>query len=194
MTRQIAIYLAGNIQKGHEKESRLVWTQDDIEALRAGCPGIEITFLNPASRSDDLSDQKSVFGRDMTQVALSDFVFVDARERRGLGVGAEMMFAKMRGTPVISWASKDTHYQKSSLTYLEQTIENWVHPFVESLSDAVVSDMREAATAITSILSGEIAVKDATFIEEAMRHYQSTQLPNDQPMLDLLKEATFLKL
>ena len=45
--------------------------------------------LNPALRTDDLSDEVSVFGRDMTQVFIADLVFIDARHRRGLGVGAE---------------------------------------------------------------------------------------------------------
>jgi len=88
MTKQLAIYLAGNIQKGHEDKSRLVWTQSDLDFLEQTVPA-KLTFLNPALRSDDLSDQRSVFGRDMLQVYSSDLVLVDARERRGLGVGED---------------------------------------------------------------------------------------------------------
>ena len=97
----ISIYLAGNIQKDHENKSQIYWTEEDRDFLRNELAPKNISFLNPALRTDDLSDQLSVFGRDMTQVYCSDLVFVDARERRGLGVGAEMMWAKMNRIPLL---------------------------------------------------------------------------------------------
>lgn len=93
MKDPLAIYLAGSIQKGHEK-SDYFWSDSDLSVLKDGLSRYEVSFLNPALRSDDLSDQHSVFGRDMLQVFCSNIVFVDARSRRGLGVGAEMMWAK----------------------------------------------------------------------------------------------------
>ena len=105
----IAMYLAGNIEKNHEKESKVFWSEFDREILRDGLAPIQISFLNPALRADDLSDQMAVFGRDMAQVFCSDLVLVDARERRGLGVGAEMMWAKMNTLPVITLSPVDSH-------------------------------------------------------------------------------------
>ncbi len=46
----------------------------------------------------------------MTQIFLADIVFVDARHRHGLGVDAEMMWAKFHAKPVIILAPEETHY------------------------------------------------------------------------------------
>src|SRR5882672_8272072 len=104
MKTKIAIYLAGSIKKGHERSEETYWTEEDMSLLKMSLAKYEVSFLNPAFRTDDLSDMKSVFGRDMLQVFSSNVVFVDARDRRGLGVGAEMMFAKLNRIPVITWA------------------------------------------------------------------------------------------
>lgn len=127
MDAKISIYLAGSIKKGHERADESFWTDADISFLRKDLSAYEVSFLNPAFRSDDLSDQRSVFGRDMTQVFCSDVVFVDARNRRGLGVGAEMMWAKFHKIPVITLAPVDSHYNKRKTTLLGIAVENWVH-------------------------------------------------------------------
>lgn len=140
MDTKISIYLAGSIKKGHEKADESFWTDQDMLFLKKSLGEFDVSFLNPAFRSDNLSDQRSVFGRDMTQVFCSDVVFVDARDRRGLGVGAEMMWAKSHKIPVVTLAPKDSHYNKSKTTLLDVAVEDWVHPFVESLSDAIVEN------------------------------------------------------
>lgn len=187
------MYLAGNIQKGHEKESALYWTEEDREAIARGIDPIEVAFLNPAIRTDDLSDQKSVFGRDMTQVYCSDFIFVDARERRGLGVGAEMMWAKMNRIPVLTLAGKNTHYRKEEVLLLGVKVEDWVHPFVESLSDAIVEDLSEGISWMQDFLAGNIEIKGPEFIHDAMKHYQKEQLPHDLPMQELVEKGLILQ-
>lgn len=191
---QIAIYLAGNIQKGHEKESEIFWTHDDQAFLAQALHPCKLTFLNPATRTDDLSDQKSVFGRDMTQVYFADVILVDARERRGLGVGAEMMWAKMNRIPVLALAPKNTHYQKQEVKLLGVRVKNWVHPFVESLSDAVIHDLTEAAIWLKQFIRAGVRIKGPEFITDAMRHYQKSQLPNDVPMKELIQKNAKLGL
>jgi len=109
MSNEVAIYLAGKIQKAHENPNETYWTEKDQEILRQALSPSSVYFLNPAIRSDDLSVQKSVFGRDMAQVYSADVIFVDGRERRGLGVGAEMMWAKMNRKPVITLAPLGSH-------------------------------------------------------------------------------------
>lgn len=190
---ELAIYLAGNIQKSHEKTTQLAWTLEDQNYLKKQLHPHELIFLNPAIRSDDLSDQKSVFGRDMMQVFFSDIVFVDARERRGLGVGAEMMWAKTNHIPVITWAPKNTHYQKSDMELLGVVVKNWVHPFVESLSDRVVDNLEEAVSWIKEFLLGNMKIKGPEDISGAMRYYQKQQLPQDIPMKEFLERKPHLK-
>ena len=89
MNTKISIYLAGSIKKGHEKADESFWTDEDMLFLKKNLPEYDVSFLNPAFRSDNLSDQRSLFGRDMTQVFCSDVVFVDARDKRIWGLKNE---------------------------------------------------------------------------------------------------------
>jgi len=187
MDTKISIYLAGSIKKEHERTDESYWTEADMLFLRKKLPEYEISFLNPAFRSDDLSDQRSVFGRDMTQVFCSDFVFVDARDRRGLGVGAEMMWAKFHKIPIVTLAPIDSHYNKSKTTLLNVEVENWVHPFVESLSDAIIENLSEGADWVQKfVTTSHPKVKDVEWIRSAMKHYRDSQLPHDEPMKNLI--------
>lgn len=178
----VAIYFAGTILKGHETNASR-WMEEHFQILREKLAPEILQVLSPAIRSDDLSDQRSVFGRDMTQISMSDLVFVDARHRRGLGVGAEMMWAKILGKPVIVWAPPETHYHQTEAKILDQVIPHFIHPFVENLSDAVVASVEEGAEWILRFLKGEIhEIKDRQSIQEAMDYYRETQLPQDVPM------------
>lgn len=193
MPIHLAIYLAGNILKGHEKESSVFWTKEDQEIIRSGLDPTEVSFLNPAMRGDDLSDQKSVFGRDMTQVYCANVVFVDARERRGLGVGAEMMWAKMHSIPILTLAPENSHYCKKEVNLLGKTVKNWIHPFILALSDVLVKNLEEGIAGLKHLLSGEMEIKGPESIEEAMHCYQEKQLSNDIPMQELLEKNQKLK-
>lgn len=194
MKQKIAIYLAGSIQKGHEKGDETFWTGRDMDLLRLHLPQFEISFLNPAFRTDDLSDPLSVFGRDMLQVFCSDIVFVDARDRRGLGVGAEMMWAKLNKTPLVIWAPKNSHYNKSNTTVLGVPVSDFIHPFIDSLGDKIVETLIEGAEWINSVISNPLfEVKGIEHIENAMEHYKARQLANDKPMQDLLDHHQELK-
>ena len=187
MKRKIAIYLAGTIHKGHEKTDESYWTQEDLLFLRKELSEFEISFLNPALRSDNLSDAFSVFGRDMLQVFCSSIVFVDARERRGLGVGAEMMWAKINRIPVVAWAPKETHYHKNTASILGTSIENYMHPFVASLCDKVVEGLADGASWIRAAVSDpSIKIRGIEYIGSAMQHYKESQLHQDQPMKEML--------
>lgn len=66
----------------------------------------------------------------MLQVFSSNIVFVDARDRRGLGVGAEMMWAKVNKIPVVTWAPRNSHYHKDQTTILGVTVANFIHPLI----------------------------------------------------------------
>lgn len=187
MDTKISIYLAGSIKKGHERADESFWTDADMLFLKKALSEYEVSFLNPAFRSDDLSDQRSVFGRDMTQVFCSDVVFVDARDRRGLGVGAEMMWAKFHKIPIVTLAPIDSHYNKSKTTLLGVAVENWVHPFVESLSDAIVENLADGAAWVRKFVgASQPKVKDVEWIRLAMEHYRDSQLPHDEPMKTLI--------
>lgn len=187
MTKKIGIYLAGSIKKGHENPQESFWTEDDIACLRKSFCKHEVVFLNPALRMDNLADQHSVFGRDMIQVFCSHVIFVDARDRRGLGVGAEMMWAKMNNIPVVTWSPKETHYNKTKATILGVEVNQFIHPFVHGLSDKMVETLKEGALWIEKMLSdSSIEIKGIEHIHASMEYYQENQLPIDLPMREIL--------
>lgn len=194
MKKKIAIYLAGSIKKGHEKADESYWTDHDMSLIKSHLKKFDISFLNPAFRTDDLSDHRSIFGRDMLQVFSSNFVFVDARDRRGLGVGAEMMWAKVNKIPVVTWAPKNSHYHKDHTTILGVPVANFIHPFVESLSDKIVENLIEGSTWIDYVVSNaNVEIKDVQYIGAAMQHYKDSQLYRDAPMTELLSSNEELK-
>lgn len=194
MKAKIAIYLSGTIKKGHEKSEESFWTDNDMSIIKNALHKYEVSFLNPAFRTDDLSDQFSVFGRDMIQVFSSHIVFVDARDRRGLGVGAEMMWAKMNQIPVVTWAPRNSHYKKDHTTILDVPVANFVHPFVECLSDQIVDNLIEGAKWIDEVISNPLVeIKGVQYIGAAMQHYKDSQLPLDKPMEELLTSSDELK-
>lgn len=193
--KKIGIYLAGSIKKSHERADESFWTNEDMDLLKKNLREYEISFLNPGFRTDDLSDQVSVFGRDMLQVFISNLVLVDARDRRGLGVGAEMMWAKVNQIPVLTWAPKNSHYSKEHATILGQPVTNYVHPFVESLSDKIVDNLVEASQWVHFFVSNSKAeVKGIDFIGSAMQHYKDRQFHRDQPMKELFIHSEELRL
>lgn len=185
MNHTISIYLAGSIKKGHE-QTESVWTEEHMNSIRQALSDYQVTFLNPAFRTDNLSDQKSVFGRDMVQVFCADAVFVDARDRRGLGVGAEMMWAKMNKIAVVTWAPRNSHYHKDQTTILGVPVENFVHPFVEGLSDKIVENPSDGARWIGSLKTNPQPIKGIESIELAMDYYKKSQFDLDAPMKEIL--------
>ncbi len=194
MSLEIAIYLAGKIQKAHENPNECYWTEEYQDIIRKTLQPHTVFFLNPAIRSDDLSDQKSVFGRDMTQVFSANVVFVDARERRGLGVGAEMMWAKMNGIPLVSLAPVGSHYHKDKTSLLGVEVTSWIHPFVENLSDAIVESVADGAKWIGEMMHSDLStIKGPEWIQETMQYYMETQFPCDNPMQALQKASVTLK-
>jgi hypothetical protein len=130
----------------------------------------------------------------MLQVFSSDIVFVDARDRRGLGVGAEMMWAKVNKIPVVTWAPKNSHYNKEQATILDVPVANFIHPFVESLSDKIVENLIEGVSWIDFIISNPgVEIKGVQFVGSAMQHYKENQLHRDLPMKELLTSSEELK-
>jgi hypothetical protein len=181
--QSFSIYLAGNIKKGKEDEHKEVWTPADQQLLQKNLPDLNLIFLDPSYRSDDLSDQVSVFGRDLFQVSSSQLVLVDGRAQKGLGVGAEMMFAKCHRIPVIVWLPRDSHYQRPWIQLLGQEVADWIHPFIFNLSDYLAPTLEDAALWIhNELLPGNVAIKGLECTQEAIAHYLATQLERDQAM------------
>ena len=191
MKSKIAIYLAGTIKKEHENPDDSFWSTDAIKLLRDSFSQYEVTCINPAVRGDDLSNRRSVFGRAMLQVFSSHAVFVDARDRRGIGVGVEMLWAKMHKIPVVSWAPKNSHYHRDKANVLGVDIDNFIHPFVKELSDKIVENLPEGAEWIEKAISdpSSVEIKSTEDVHSAINYYKSVQLDSDLAMMKLAEEG-----
>lgn len=184
-TKYIYIYLCGSIAKGHEA-SKYSWDKETVESLRDAIekqiPDKKVMFLDPSDRGDDISDSKSVVGRDLYSVEIAHFVVADLREKRGIGVGAEMMFAKMKGVNVIAWLRRDSNYHQWKTSVLNVPLENWIHPFVQELSDSVCFDFVEIAKSIQKTTE----TKGEGYIKKCINHYIFECFPSDVPMKNAL--------
>ena len=182
---ELLIYLSGSIQKGATDSRDSLWADSDLAEIKAGLPDFDVMFLNPANRSDDLSDYRGTFGRDLFQVTSADLVWVDARDRRGLGVGAEMAVAKQHSIPVISLCPRDSHYHRVDFTFMGQPLAEWIHPFVFGYSDVLVPDIASGCGWIRSALGKDLVhgrVQGPETVALAVRHYLDQQLARDVEM------------
>lgn len=192
---RLHIYLSGSIKKGKTDErKKSYWTQSDIKILKDILAAkYELTMMNPAVRSDDLSDAKSTFGRDLLQVHISDIVLVDARDKKGVGIGSEMTYAKTIGIPVLTIVPPESQYNRSDFEYLGQRIDNWIHPFIYGLSDYLFDSIEDAANFILNSDFPLKNIKNHAYFMEAINHYIGTQLERDSGMKGILDEDAQLK-
>ncbi len=193
--KRLYIYLSGSIQKSHTANTS-VWTSTHITNMASLFleKRIEVTFLNPASRSDDLSNSKSIFGRDLLQVYLSDCVLVDGRDRRGIGIGYEMAVANYKNIPVFSWIPKGSHYNPKEMEMMGQRLYDWKHPFFYTSSAKVVDSLEEAVNSISSFnFPTRKPLSQGDFIFAAMQHYVESNLKMDIEMYDLITSDSELQ-
>ncbi len=177
------IYLAGKIPKNGQAPCKSThWTIELMDELKQHLQNFDLKLLNPIFKDCDLTKQESVFGRDIYYVSSSDIVFVDARSRCGLGVGAEIMWAKTNGIPVITWSPKNTHYNKDAIAVSGENIPAFIHPFVHSLSDQIVENIEEGANWIKEFLLHPYKhkIKDSSDIHKIMNGFKHDQGMNQE--------------
>jgi hypothetical protein len=184
------VYCSGSIRKGPADKEKLCWTDAERKALEEGAHPEGIRFLNPDDPAKDLSNTLALFGRDMYQVAHADFVVVDARERRGIGIGIEMVASRILETPLIAVVPSNTYYKMDKLDYRGSSVSNYIHPHLGILADAIVDDFFAAGVWIRGFIAAPFQTKGADTIREAIGAYQRDMLHTDRPMLELLKEIS----
>lgn len=184
---QIGVYCSGSILKGTADDGRTYWTDVERNEVASACLR-DVVFLNPDDPIPAGASLLAQFGRDMYQIAVADAVIVDARERRGLGVGVEMLAAKSLGAALIIVAPPNTKYRQDSLAYRGTTVSSYVHPHVSALADDIVSDFSEAGRKLTERVT-QASLSTAPVVPsvaEAIRAYASEALQLDAPMLKAL--------
>jgi hypothetical protein len=184
----IKIYCSGSIQKSTTgKNKQFFWSDTERKALADAVHPIEVRFLNPDDPTYDLLDATALAGRDMFQIKVSDFVVVDARERRGIGVGIEILTSRIIGIPLIVVAPQNTHYRMEKVCFRGSTMDNYIHPHLYMLADVIVDDFSAAGKWIQNYRGYPTELKDIRIIQEAIEVYKQKMLPHDEPMQQILK-------
>jgi hypothetical protein len=184
---QYFVYCSGSIQKGATDARKLCWTDRERAAVATGASPAEIKFLNPDDATDNLHDTAALFGRDMFQVKIADAVIVDARERRGIGIGIEMLASRIFGTLLVVVIPHNTHYRMGNVSYRGSTVAEYVHPHIDILADGIVETFEEAGAWLRDKKSTATVPKGIDAVHEAISAYRKRMLPQDEPMLEILR-------
>lgn len=176
--KQLSIYLAGSIKKGDtDVKQTSYWTQVEEERIRI-CFGdnFQVSLINPATYPLSRADPFGNFGGDMYLVRESDFIFVDARGKKGLGVGAEMMAAKYYQIPVVCLCTHDSYYRKRFLANVcGEDLYNWTHPFIASLSDYIADTIEDAVSWMIGHVKRPAPIKNLSVVDTLIEYYIGTQ-------------------
>jgi hypothetical protein len=187
---KLSVYCSGSITKGASDDRKLTWSDAERTEVAKGASPHEVVFLNPDDPITDPGNTLGLFGRDMYQVMVATAVVVDAREKRGLGIGVEMAAAGTFGTPVIVVAPPNSKYRADVLEYRGVVVHDYVHPHVAALSAAVVDDFLAAGEALAWLVDTE-ALPEKTnipgWLERAIGEYRDNVLEADLPMLEALR-------
>ncbi|HEY0329886.1 MAG TPA: hypothetical protein VGC77_12395 [Rhodopseudomonas sp.] len=176
------VYCSGSIQKGPADTKKLCWSDTERAQVNHGARPVEIDFLNPDDPVTNLDDHLPLFGRDMFQIQQCDVVIIDARERRGIGIGVELLAGRHFSRAVIGVLPPSSYYRQSNVEYRGGVAKNYVHPHFMSLLDAVVDDFTSAGRWIRDELpTFQPRISDSV-LEEAIAAYRERLLPNDLPM------------
>lgn len=175
----VSIYLAGSIKKGDiDTKKTSYWTAVEEKEI-ISCFGIDysVRILNPATFGIKRSDSFGNFGGDMYLIHESDFIFVDAREKKGLGIGAEMMAAKYYHLPVVCLCAYDSYYKKRFLPNVYgEDLHDWTHPFITGLSDYIADTIGDAVKWMKEYLGSPTPIKDLSIIDDSITYFIETQL------------------
>ncbi|GAB3810459.1 hypothetical protein [Micromonospora zhanjiangensis] len=184
----LSVYCSGSILKGADDARRPCWTDAERKDVAEGAAPYDVVFLNPDDPIPDAGNTLGQFGRDMYQVLLATAVIVDARVRRGLGIGVEMAAAAALGTPLVVVAPHNSQYRSDVLEYRGVTVNNYVHPHVASLATVVVDDFVAAGAALASLAPGTRTPRPVpTWLSAALTEYEDNVLGVDSPMLEAMR-------
>lgn len=177
--QKISLYIAGSVKKDVDDANNIFASDDIKQQLVKSIDNFEVIIFDP-NESKIFGDSESFrFGQDCLQVISSNFLVVDLREKRGLGVGAEMMLAKEKGIPIISVCPSGSHYRRSIVFHTGAKNEKWIHPFVESLSDVIVECFNEAGEWIKNYIANPTKIKSGEIIEQSIKDYMDNLLEKD---------------
>jgi hypothetical protein len=184
----VTVYSSGGVQKPGDT-NKLCWTDAERDLLASAARPHTLVFFDPDGPVADISNMLALFGRDMYQIQASDVVVVDARQRRGIGIGGELVAAVTLGKPVIVVAPRNSHYRIDRVEYQGAVIENYIHPYLSALAESVVETFEAAGQWIKDHVENPIPARDKNVLAHAIAVYADQLLPNDPYTLAILRLA-----
>ena len=178
MTRQqFRIYLSGSIKKGlsDPRPEEAFWSPDDEDKIRK-IVGEDVELLNPAKTDIRRNDFFLNYGCDLYLVESSDVILVDLRDERGIGVGAELMYARFHSIPVIGWLPENSNYRRDIVKgVFGEDLIDWTHPFAYGLCDYIASSLESACHTLLQLMdSGDLVKDEKKSPEQAKSRFLST--------------------
>lgn len=167
MNKMKKIYLAGSVPKS-DHGSYVDWREDVKKIL-----GDNYEYISPLDSRFPENDFFGVFGQDCHLIKNCDIVFVDASSKLGVGTSQEMIVAKYFKKPVITYLPKDTHHRRSNIILTGYKINDWIHPFIYSVSDIIIGNLDDAYEALSRL--DNIKIKDIGIIDEGVRYFEEWQ-------------------
>lgn len=145
--KKFKIFLSGSVQKQFEdlNKDKTYWGNKDEKYLIDNLD-FPIELLNPNTITIDKRDAERRFNKDLTMLLESDLVLVDAKDKKGIGIGSEMILAKLNKIPVYSVCPYNSHYRKQI-----SEDEEWIHPFIYELSDKVFTSSNEMVSYLNNL-------------------------------------------
>lgn len=161
--KTLKIYLSGSTRKG-ESDNRgddFFWSELDESKIKNHFKNLKVELFNPNNFNIDRSDPLLTYNTDLLYIKQSDLILVDGRFRKGIGVGAEMLYARSLNKIVITICPPNSHYRKEDVKNLSgQDIDNWVHPFLFSMSNIIVDTLNEAIIEIEKLLQNGMQITE----------------------------------
>jgi hypothetical protein len=153
----VRIYLCGSVKKGvtDTRPGTEFWSPEHEEFIARTIDG-NVELLNPSKTPISRKDYFINFGCDIFLVRSAHLLIVDLRSEKGIGVGAELMFARQARVPVIAWLPPGSHYRRDLSDVFGEDLQNWVHPFAFSLSDYIEDNLEAVCCRANAILSGSL--------------------------------------
>jgi hypothetical protein len=177
----LTIYCSGGVRKSTDQDPKLCWGDAERAALSEALD-IDVYFVSPDAPVEDLSDLSALFGRDIYGVKIADVVVVDARQKRGLGVGIEMVAAKMYDKPLIAAVPQGSHYRQDDVALTGGVVSEYVHPHIRGLCDEVVGDFEAAGRWLAEYLDRRPEVKGKDALDTAVLYYMERLHSSDAGM------------
>lgn len=140
----LTVFLSGSVKKGADdaRSPEYFWSSEQVQLLEASFPDVEVVVLNPNTVNIPKYQAHERFQADMDMLMQSQAVIVDARTKKGLGIGAEMVLARQAKIPVLTLCPLGSEYRGMTTDEAGKERE-WMHPFVAELSDGVFDDLAD---------------------------------------------------